>query len=212
MKRLADLLFSVIGLVILSPFLAVVAVLVKLHDWGPVFYRQERVGQGGHPFCMLKFRSMVVNADRGSKLTVGGDSRITPIGRVLRRYKIDELPQLLNVLRGEMSLVGPRPEVAKFVDAYSLKQKEVLRLKPGITDPASFAFFDEGELLATKADPERFYRDQLMGEKIRINLEYAAKAGFATDLVLIMATVGKMFGVKFDIFGHLKIEMPRISV
>jgi lipopolysaccharide/colanic/teichoic acid biosynthesis glycosyltransferase len=210
MKRLSDVLLSALGLVILSPLFAVIAVLVKTYDGGPVFFRQLRVGQGGHPFCILKFRSMVTNADKGASLTVGQDARITPVGKYLRRYKIDELPQLWNVIRGEMSLVGPRPEITKFVDAYSLAQKEVLRLKPGITDPASFAFYDESELLAGKADPERFYRDHLMGEKIRINLDYAAKASFATDLLLIVATVGRMAGVKLDVFGHLKIEMPKV--
>jgi lipopolysaccharide/colanic/teichoic acid biosynthesis glycosyltransferase len=209
MKRLSDILFSGVGLLVLSPLCALIAVGVKFYDWGPVFYCQERVGQGGHPFRMLKFRSMVVNADRGAALTVGADSRITPIGRVLRKYKIDELPQLWNVFRGDMSLVGPRPEIAKFVDSYSLAQKEVLRLKPGITDPSSFALYDESELLATKADPERFYRDHLMGEKIRVNLDYAAKASFATDMLLIFATVGRMVGVKMDIFGTLKIESPK---
>jgi lipopolysaccharide/colanic/teichoic acid biosynthesis glycosyltransferase len=211
MKRLSDLLFSFFGLLILSPFFVVAAVLVKIYDGGPVFFRQMRVGQGGYPFRMLKFRSMVVNADKGAALTVGQDTRITQVGKFLRRYKLDELPQLWNVFRGEMSLVGPRPEIAKFVDSYSLAQKEVLRLKPGITDPASFAFYDESELLAGKADPERFYRDHLMGEKIRINLEYAGKASFATDLFLILATVGRMAGVKLDIFGHLKIELPKLQ-
>lgn len=211
MKRLSDIFISAVGLLVLSPLFALIAMWVKFYDWGPVLYCQERVGQGGHPFRMLKFRSMVLHADRIASLTVGADARITPVGRWLRRYKIDELPQLWNVLRGEMSLVGPRPEISKFVDAYSLAQKEVLRLKPGITDPSSFALYDESSLLATKADPERFYRDHLMGEKIRVNLDYAAKASFATDMLLIFATVGRMVGLKMDVFAHLKIESPKTS-
>jgi lipopolysaccharide/colanic/teichoic acid biosynthesis glycosyltransferase len=211
MKRLSDILFSLIGLLILSPLLAVTAVLIKLSDGGPVFFVQQRIGRGGSVFPMLKFRTMVVNAAaKGSALTIGADARITPIGRVLRRLKLDELPQLLNVLRGEMSLVGPRPEVSKFVECYTPAQREVLLLKPGITDPSSFAFFDESELLASQGDPERFYKDHLMGEKIRINLDYAAKANFATDMFLILATVGRMAGVKLDIFGPLKIELPKV--
>jgi lipopolysaccharide/colanic/teichoic acid biosynthesis glycosyltransferase len=211
MKRLSDFLFSLIGLLILSPLLLLVGALIKVYDGGPVLFVQNRIGRGGGTFRMLKFRTMVVDAAaKGAALTVGADSRITPVGRFLRRYKIDELPQLLNVLRGEMSLVGPRPEVAKFVDCYTPSQREVLLLKPGITDPSSFAFFDESELLASKADPERFYKDHLMGEKIRINLDYAAKAGFGTDMFLILATVSRMAGVKLDIFAHLKIELPKV--
>ncbi|MGZ3722078.1 MAG: sugar transferase [Bdellovibrionales bacterium] len=210
-KRATDIVLSFLGLVILSPLLLVIAVLIKVYDGAAVFFIQNRIGRGGEPFRMYKFRTMVMNADKGAALTIGQDSRITPVGKFLRRYKIDELPQLWNVLVGEMSLVGPRPEIARFVDCYSPEQREVLKLKPGITDPASFAFFDESELLSRKADPERFYKEQLMGEKIRINLDYAAKAGFLTDLILIFATVGRMVGVKFDVFGHLKIELPKVQ-
>lgn len=210
-KRWFDLFFSGFGLLVLSPFFAVVAVLIKASDRGPVFYRQLRVGQNGVPFLMLKFRSMVVNADRGSALTVGEDKRITGVGSWLRRLKLDELPQLWNVFRGDMSLVGPRPEVARYVETYTLQQREVLRLKPGITDPASFAFFDESTLLGQAHDPERFYIEQLMPEKIRINLEYGARANVCTDFLLVIATVGKMFGVKLNIFSILKMESPRVE-
>ncbi len=210
-KRIFDFICSGCGLVMLAPFFAVIAVLIKREDGGPVFYRQSRVGLNGRPFFMLKFRSMIVNADRGSALTVGADSRITPVGGFLRRLKLDELPQLINVFCGEMSLVGPRPEVARYVEAYSPDQREVLRLKPGITDPASFAFFDESELLGQAADPEVFYIQQLMPEKIRINLAYGARANLFTDLLLIFATVGRIFGVKLDIFSFLKLESPRFN-
>lgn len=162
---------------------------------------------------MFKFRTMKPQAEAGEiLLTVGRDARITPMGHFMRRYKLDELPQLFNVLANKMSLVGPRPEVAKFVEAYSPAQRAVLALKPGVTDPASFAFFDESELLSRKADPERFYRDVLMGEKIRINLEYAAKATAFTDVVLIFATVGRVLGLKPDIFAWLKIALPKAQV
>jgi lipopolysaccharide/colanic/teichoic acid biosynthesis glycosyltransferase len=211
MKRAVDFVMSLLGLVILSPFFAVIALLVKIHDRGPVFFVQTRVGQGGRPFRMFKFRSMTMGSDKGAALTVGQDPRITPVGHFLRRGKIDELPQLINVLRGEMSLVGPRPEIEKFVACYSTDQREVLRLKPGITDPASFAFFDESDLLSQVADPERFYQDQLMGEKIRINLDYAERANLLTDTLLILATVGRMFGVKLNVFSWLKIELPKVK-
>lgn len=210
-KRLFDLFFSGVGLILLAPFFFVIAAIIKLSDRGPVFYRQLRVGLNGLPFSMLKFRSMVVNADRGSALTVGEDRRITGIGKWLRRLKLDELPQLWNVFRGEMSLVGPRPEVSRYVAAYTPAQKEVLKLKPGITDPASFAFFDESTLLGQAREPEKFYIERLMPEKIRINLEYGARANVFSDFLLVIATVGKMFGVKLNIFAILKMENPRID-
>lgn len=210
-KRSLDFIASALGLVLLSPVFLGVALWIKLSDNGPVFFRHSRIGRGGKPFLMLKFRSMVVGAAKvGLALTVGDDRRITPVGKVLRATKIDELPQLWNVLKGEMSLVGPRPEVASFVMHYSTPQRRVLELKPGITDPASFAFYNESEILGRVADPERYYRDQIMGEKIRINLEYAARANVLTDLVLIFATIGRSFGIRFDLFAWLKIQAPKI--
>lgn len=210
MKRATDLTFSIFGLVILSPLFLFIAAAIKLSDRGPVFYRQARVGRGGRPFFMLKFRSMINGADRGSALTIGGDSRITRVGAVIRRCKIDELPQLWNVFAGEMSLVGPRPEVARYVDCYSPEQRKVLDLNPGITDPSSFAFFDESELLSRAEDPERFYVERLMPEKIRINLDYGKRAGFFSDLLLIVATVLRMVGLRLDIFRILAMELPRV--
>jgi lipopolysaccharide/colanic/teichoic acid biosynthesis glycosyltransferase len=209
MKRLFDFVFAVVGLVILSPLLLLIAALVKFYDGGPVFFIQERIGWRGRPFRMWKFRTMRTEPS-GVELTVGADPRITPVGRWLRRFKVDEFPQLWNVARGEMSLVGPRPEVARFVEAYTPAQRAVLELRPGITDPASFAFFDESELLGRVADPERFYRDQLMAEKIRINQDYAKRANLGTDIVLILATLARAAGLRFDIFGWLRIELPRL--
>jgi lipopolysaccharide/colanic/teichoic acid biosynthesis glycosyltransferase len=157
-KRSFDLAASVGGLVVLFPLLALIAIFVKAEDRGPVFFRQERIGRGGRPFRMWKFRTMVPNASTlGPPLTAAGDSRITRVGAWLRAHKLDELPQLLNVVLGEMTMVGPRPEVPKYVDLYTKEQRSVLALDPGITDRASIVFADEGALLAKYPDPERFY-------------------------------------------------------
>jgi lipopolysaccharide/colanic/teichoic acid biosynthesis glycosyltransferase len=189
-KRLLDVTASAAGLVALSPLLAAIALLVKVGDGGPVLFVQERVGRGGRPFPMLKFRTMVVGAQaRGGQLTVGEDGRVTRVGRYLRRLKVDELPQLLNVLRGEMSLVGPRPEVPRFVALYSPEQRKVLELRPGITDPASVVFADEGELLARAAEPEHYYIETVMPAKIRINLHYARSASVLADVAVVVATL-----------------------
>lgn len=210
MKRLFDFISASVGLLLLLPFLIMAAMLIKAHDGGPVFFRQERVGRRGRPFKIFKFRSMIVNADKkGAALTVGADHRITPIGHFLRKYKLDEFPQLLNVFKGEMSLVGPRPEVANYVSLYTKEQEKVLDLLPGITDPASFAFYEESTLLAQAPDAEKFYREYLMPEKIRINLEYAAKANLFTDIFLVIATVARPLGVNLDIFRRLGLEGPK---
>jgi lipopolysaccharide/colanic/teichoic acid biosynthesis glycosyltransferase len=188
-KRVFDLLLTVPGLLLLCPVFAVVAFAVWLGDRGPVFFRQERVGWRGVPFRMWKFRTMRVDAERmGPQLTVGRDPRITRVGAWLRRTKVDELPQLLNVLTGEMSLVGPRPEVERYVELYTEDQARVLELVPGITDPASIAFRDESEVLALEADPERAYVERIMPEKIRLNLAYAERSSVLTDLVVILRT------------------------
>lgn len=212
-KRLVDIILALVGLVILAPVLIVMAVIIKFYDSGPVFFVHTRIGRGGKPFRMFKFRSMIENAEeQGASITVGNDSRITPLGHFLRRYKLDELPQLLNVLNGSMSLVGPRPEVPKFVNAYTEAQRGVLKLKPGITDPASFAFFDESQLLSRVADPERFYRDQIMAEKIRINMDYSEQACLVKDLILIFATVFRAVGLRLDIFTWFGIALPNVKV
>lgn len=191
--RIFDGLAALLGLLVLLPFLAVLALLVKLQDGGPVFYRQERVGRGGRPFRIWKFRTMVVDADRvGKPLTVGADPRVTRIGAFLRRWKLDELPQLLNVLVGEMGLVGPRPEVPKYVAHYTEAQRAVLALRPGVTDLASIAYRNESELLAGLEDPEGHYLQVILPDKIRINLDYAAKASLGRNLKVILATLGLM--------------------
>ncbi len=212
MKRALDVTAALLGLLILSPLLAVLALWIKLYDRGPVLFVHRRVGLDGYPFKMLKFRTMVADAGkRGPQLTIGADKRITPVGRFLRETKSDELPQLWNVLTGDMSLVGPRPEVEAYVQHYTTVQRAVLRLLPGITDPASFAFYNESELLGRAADPDKFYREELMPEKIRINMEYAANATVFTDLVVIFATVAKIFGVHVDIFAKFSIRPSKLS-
>ncbi|HEX6966243.1 MAG TPA: sugar transferase [Gemmatimonadaceae bacterium] len=191
-KRALDLVGSGVGLVVLAPLFVVIAAAVKL-DGGPVFFRQERVGRHGRPFRMWKFRTMVPDAERvGPQITARGDRRITRVGRWLRTSKLDELPQLLNVAAGEMSLVGPRPEVARYVRRYTAEQRRVLDLVPGITDPASIQYRDEERLLAQAADPERLYIDRLLPDKIRLNLEYAARASVARDVMLIAQTLARI--------------------
>jgi lipopolysaccharide/colanic/teichoic acid biosynthesis glycosyltransferase len=189
-KRIYDAILSALGLVLLSPLFLVIALLVKLSDGGPVFYRQQRVGQGGRLFWIWKFRTMVVNADRrGPQLTKDGDARITPVGCWLRKSKLDELPQLWNVLRGEMSFVGPRPEVPQYVAHYTEAQREVLRVKPGVTDVATLAFRHEEELLASAPDTEVFYREQCLPRKIELNLQYQTRASLWQDTRIILLTL-----------------------
>lgn len=204
-QRLFDLVASVLGLIVLSPVFFLIALLICIFDGRPVFFVQERIGKNGKPFAMFKFRTMRAETS-GSLITVGGDSRITKIGHVLRKLKFDELPQIFNVLKGEMSFVGPRPEVEKYVQLYRESEKAVLNLRPGITDPASLAMFDESEVLATKENPEAFYVDVLMREKIRVNLEYASQRNLATDVMVILATILRPIGLKMDLFRWFKIQ------
>jgi lipopolysaccharide/colanic/teichoic acid biosynthesis glycosyltransferase len=192
-KRLFDLCWTVFGLVLLAPWFLLFALLVWLDDHGPVFFRQERIGQEGKPFRMWKFRTMVVNAEAlGKQITVGRDPRITRVGALLRKSKMDELPQLFNVLAGEMSLVGPRPEVPRYVREYTPEQRRVLALMPGITDPASIKYRDESEVLDAAPDPERTYLDEVMPEKIRLNLDYAAHATVWSDFGVILQTLARI--------------------
>ena len=195
-KRVMDVCGSLVGLIVLAPLFVLVGVAIAVDGrGGPVFFAQERVGRHGVGFRMWKFRTMAVDAERrGAQLTVGADPRITRVGRWLRRFKLDELPQLLNVLRGEMTLVGPRPEVPRYVALYTQAQRAVLRLVPGITDPASIRYRDEAAELARAADPERFYIDEIMPEKIRLNLEYAARATAWSDVLVVLSTVGLLAG------------------
>ncbi|HET9451271.1 MAG TPA: sugar transferase [Aggregicoccus sp.] len=192
-KRLLDLACVVPGLVLVGPGMLLIAVAVRLDSPGPALFRQERVGQGGRPFRMLKFRTMGVDAERqGGGLTVGEDRRITRVGRWLRALKLDELPQLLNVLRGEMSLVGPRPELRRYTDLYTDEQRRVLELLPGITSPASIAYRDESALLATFADPERAYVERIMPHKIALHLAYAQHATALDDLRVLLSTLARL--------------------
>ncbi|MCL2544458.1 MAG: sugar transferase [Clostridia bacterium] len=189
-KRGLDIVASALGLVALSPVFGAIALAIKLDDRGPVFYRQLRVGRGEKPFFILKFRTMAQGADRaGLPLTVGADSRITRVGHFLRRAKLDELAQLVNVLRGEMSLVGPRPEVPKYVALYTPLQRMVLRLRPGVTDPASIRYRNENDLLGAAADPERTYIETVMPAKLAINLAYLHTFSAWKDCGVLLSTV-----------------------
>lgn len=189
LKRLFDILFSLLGLIILSPFLLFISLLVGFTSKGGVFYLQERIGKNQKPFKLFKFRTMRVNSDSKGLITIGGrDPRITAVGYYLRKYKIDELPQLLNVFFGTMSLVGPRPEVRKYVELYNEEQKKVLALKPGITDYASLEYFSENELLAKSVNPEETYIKEVMPAKLKLNKKYIAEAGLLTDLKIIFRT------------------------
>lgn len=188
-KRAFDVVASAVGLAVLSPLLVGIAVAVR-RDGGPALFRQERVGRHGVPFRLLKFRSMVVDAEKlGAQVTVGGDPRVTAVGRWLRKTKLDELPQLINVLRGEMSLVGPRPEVPRYVALYTPEQRRVLDVPPGITDPASIRFRDEEGELAAAEDPHAYYVHVLMPEKLRLNLAYVDEATLLSDLRIIGRTL-----------------------
>lgn len=189
-KRAFDLVFSLCGLLILSPSFLLLAMAVKLSSRGPVFFRQQRVGQNGKLFYINKFRSMVVNAEKlGLSVTSDGDPRITKVGRFLRKTKLDELPQLWNVLVGDMSFVGPRPEVPRYVERYTPQQKRVLALRPGITDLATLEFRNEEELLRTAENTEQFYLDYCVPRKIELNLAYAAKANVWEDTCIILRTL-----------------------
>jgi len=189
-KRLFDLIIACLGLILLSPFLVLVAVLVALSSSGPVFFLQERVGLNGRTFMLFKFRSMRPASESKGQLTVGNrDPRVTTIGYYLRKYKLDEIPQLINVLKGEMSLVGPRPEVPKYVAMYNEKQRKVLSVRPGITDLASIAYRNENEILAESDNPEQTYIDEVMPDKLALNLEYVRRRSLVYDLQLILKTL-----------------------
>lgn len=189
MKRLFDVVASGLGLVVLSPIFIILAIWIKLDSKGPVFYRQVRVGRFNKDFRIYKFRSMRVGADKGSLVTIGGrDPRVTRSGYWMRRFKLDELPQLINVFIGDMSLVGPRPEVRHYVNYWTLEQMHVLDVRPGITDPASIKFRNENMLMEKADDPEKYYIEIIMQEKIKLYLEYVEKHSFMYDLGLIFKT------------------------
>jgi lipopolysaccharide/colanic/teichoic acid biosynthesis glycosyltransferase len=193
MRRALDFVFAILGLALLAPLFAVIATAIKLGDRGPVFFSQVRVGRRGRPFRVHKFRTMIPHAEsQGMPLTVGGDRRITAVGRWLRGTKLDELPQLWNVMKGEMSFVGPRPEVPRYVAFYTLEQRRVLEVRPGITDPASLQFIDEASVLTRCSNPEAAYIKLVMPHKLAINLNYLRRRTLASDLFVVMATLWRL--------------------
>jgi len=193
-KRIFDIVMALLALVILSPLLLIIALLVKFSSRGSIFFRQQRVGLHGRLFYMHKFRTMVMNAESlGPKITIGDDVRITPFGKFLRRTKLDELPQLFDVLIGNMSLVGPRPEVAEFVALYPQDTKEIiLSVRPGITDWASLKLIDESSILARAADPQAAYRNEILPQKLNLAVSYVKTRSLWQDIVVIMATIAKL--------------------
>lgn len=193
-KRAFDILSSGLGLTLLSPLFLILAIWIKLDSKGPVFYKQIRAGRLNKDFTLLKFRSMRTGSDKKGLITIGGrDPRVTKSGYYIRKYKLDELPQLINVFLGDMSLVGPRPEVRHYVDMYNEEQLIVLTIRPGITDMASIRYRNENELLESVDNPEQYYREVIMQDKLRINMEYVEKASFWFDIKLILSTVIKIF-------------------
>ena len=194
-KRCFDIAVSAIGLALCSPLFLVVAALIKWDSKGPVFFRQERIGKNFRPFWIYKFRSMVQDApEKGALISVANDSRITRVGNVLRKTKIDELPQLINVLKGEMSLVGPRPEVPKYVQLFRIDYEEILRVPPGLTDLASLKYRDEATILAQSENPEEAYLKRVLPDKIKLAKEYIRRSSFLFDLSLILRTPLRLFG------------------
>jgi len=190
LKRLMDIAISGCALAVLWPVLLLIALAIKIDDPGPLFYRQVRVGRGGKTFRIYKFRTMVVDADKkGLAITVGRDSRITRMGALLRKTKLDELAQLINVFTGEMSFVGPRPEVPKYVDMYTPYQRQVLLVRPGITDYASIAYRNENDMLASSDDPEKMYIEKIMPDKIELNMKYLREISPIADIRLILSTI-----------------------
>ena len=190
MTRIFDILLATLGLVILSPLLIFVYVAIVLESRGGGFYRQERTGRYGKPFRLIKFRSMYVNADKHGLITVGGhDNRITRVGYYIRKYKIDELPQLINVVKGDMSIVGPRPEVKKYTDLYTDEQRKILDVRPGITDYASIKYVDENDILGASDNPERIYIEHIMPDKIKLNMIYISQNGIKEYFKIIFLTL-----------------------
>lgn len=192
LKRIFDIISSLFGLILLSPFMIIIAILIKLDSKGPIFFKQVRVTKNGREFKIFKYRTMRVGSDKYSQITVGKDSRITKVGDFLRKYKLDEIPQLINVLIGDMSLVGPRPEVPKYVALYTEEQREILKLRAGITDYASIEFSNENDILANEADPEKAYIEKIMPRKIELNKKYLSEISVITDIKIILLTIKKI--------------------
>jgi lipopolysaccharide/colanic/teichoic acid biosynthesis glycosyltransferase len=192
-KRVFDLVSSLVMLVVLLPLFLVITIWILLDSRGGIFYKQIRVGKDGKEFTLLKFRSMTVGADKQGLITIGNDNRVTRSGRFIRKTKIDEFPQLINIIKGDMSVVGPRPEVPKYVSLYTEEQKKVLSIRPGLTDLASLKYFDEQKLLGESDDPEKTYRNEIMPKKLDLNLQYLAQQSLFLDFKLIFSTIFRIF-------------------
>lgn len=193
-KRVFDILFAIIGILVLLPIFFIISLLIKIDSKGPVLFKQIRVGLNSEEFEIYKFRTMVVNAENlGKQITVGNDCRITKVGKFLRKNKMDELPQLFNVLKGDMSFVGPRPEVPKYVKFYNEEEREILKVRPGITDLASINYRNESEILGDIEEPEQYYIDIIMKEKIKLNKIYLNNVNIFIDIKIILKTIIKCF-------------------
>jgi lipopolysaccharide/colanic/teichoic acid biosynthesis glycosyltransferase len=193
MKRLFDILFSLFILLLFLPFGLIISILILLESRGGIFYKQERIGKNGVPFKLMKFRSMRTDAEKSGKLTVGmRDARITRIGYFIRKFKLDEFPQFINVLKGEMSIVGPRPDVQEYVNLYSEEEQKILKVKPGITDYASLEYFEESELLAKSSNPEETYIKEIMPAKLKLNQKYLANPTLGHDIKIIFLTAKRI--------------------
>lgn len=195
MKRLFDLVLAISGIMFLLPLFIIISILIKLDSEGDIIFKQIRVTKNGKEFKIFKFRTMKINTEKQGQITVGADSRITIIGKFLRKTKLDELPQLFNIVLGDMSFVGPRPEVPKYVNMYTEKQREILKVRAGITDYASIYFSNESEILGKQKEPERFYIEKIMPYKIELNKKYIQEAGLITDIKIIFLTVFKIAGL-----------------
>jgi lipopolysaccharide/colanic/teichoic acid biosynthesis glycosyltransferase len=192
-KRTFDVIVAALALLVLSPLMLAISLAIRWTSPGPVLFRQTRMGRGLKPFEILKFRTMVVDADKlGLPLTAGGDPRITPLGRLLRKSKLDELPQLINVIKGDMSIVGPRPEVPKYVELFRQEFEQILTLRPGLTDLASIKYRDESALLAAAADPEHEYQTRVLPDKLELAKEYVERSSLWLDLWLILRTIARL--------------------
>ena len=195
MKRLFDLVLSIWGIMVLLPAFITIAILIKIDSKGDIIFKQIRVTKNGKKFEIFKFRTMRPNAEKEGQITVGADNRITTIGKLLRKTKLDEMPQLFNIVMGDMSFVGPRPEVPKYVDLYTEEQKEILKVRAGITDYASIYFSNESEILGEQTDPEKYYIEKIMPYKIELNKKYIKEAGLITDIKIIFLTIFKIVGL-----------------
>lgn len=195
MKRLFDLVLSICGILFLLPFFIIVSILIKLDSDGDIIFKQTRVTKDGKEFKIFKFRTMRPDTEKQGQITIGADNRITSIGNFLRKTKLDELPQLFNIVMGDMSFVGPRPEVPKYVRMYTKDQKEILKVRAGITDYASIYFSNESEILGKQKEPETFYIEKIMPYKIELNKKYIKEAGLTTDIKIIFLTIFKVAGL-----------------